>query len=163
MKSVPASFRVFSPQPCVECTQRVLHHTCQRQEESETSMNCPNCKSDRTVLREAGRKTGGAVGAAAGAAAGAISAMRGAQIGAAGGIVLGPLGAVVGGLGGAVAAILLGGSAGGAIGSAVGSAADESFLDNRSCLACGLTFRDDSEDGYPHGDAQGLSRPEGSA
>lgn len=63
--------------------------------------------------------------------------------------MLGPMGAVVGGLGGAVAAILLGGSAGGAIGSAVGSVADDNYLDNRQCLACDFTFREEAEDNSP--------------
>lgn len=59
------------------------------------------------------------------------------------------MGAVVGGLGGAVAAILLGGSAGGAIGSAVGSVADDNYLDNRQCLACDFTFREEGEEEAP--------------
>lgn len=108
-------------------------------------MNCPKCNSERIVVRGAGRKTGGAVGAFTGAAVGAISVARGAQVGAAGGIVLGPLGAVVGGLAGAAAAIVFGGSAGGAIGSALGTVADENFLDNRTCLSCDLTFREDDD------------------
>jgi hypothetical protein len=68
--------------------------------------------------------------------------MRGAQLGAAAGAVAGPVGAFAGGLAGAAAAILFAGSAGGAIGGAVGSVADESFLDNRSCLNCEHTFRE---------------------
>jgi hypothetical protein len=128
----------------------------------KTSMKCPKCSSERIVVREAGKKTGGTVGAFTGAAAGVVSVMRGAQVGAAGGIVLGPLGAVAGGLAGAAAAVLLGGSAGAAIGSALGSLADESFLDNRHCLSCELTFREDDDalvapDAPPSGTAPNVS------
>jgi hypothetical protein len=40
----------------------------------------------------------------------------------------------------------LGGSAGGTIGGAIGAMADDTYLDNRQCLACDFTFREANED-----------------
>lgn len=151
MKAISASFRVFSPHLCARRIAGFFTTPATWREKEKTSMNCPNCNSERIVLREAGRKTGGAVGAVAGATAGAISVMRGAQLGASVGMVAGPVGMVAGGLTGAAAAILFGGSAGAAIGSAVGSVADEGFLDNRRCLGCDLTFREEGGDAQPSG------------
>jgi hypothetical protein len=52
---------------------------------------------------------------------------------------------VAGGLTGAIVTGLLAGSAGCAIGSVAGNLADTNFLDNRACLECGHTFREDTE------------------
>jgi hypothetical protein len=50
---------------------------------------------------------------------------------------------VAGGLTGAIVTGLLAGSAGCAVGSVAGNLADANFLDNRACLDCGHTFRED--------------------
>lgn len=108
-------------------------------------MKCPTCESERVIPRHSGKKRGATVGMITGAAAGALAAMRGAQFGIVAGAMLGPLGAVGGGVAGAAAGILFGGSAGAAIGSKAGYLVDEALLDNRWCLACGFTFRDEPE------------------
>jgi hypothetical protein len=50
---------------------------------------------------------------------------------------------VAGGITGAIVTGLLAGSAGCAVGSVAGNLADSNFLDNRACLECGHTFRED--------------------
>jgi hypothetical protein len=90
-----------------------------------------------------GKRTGATIGFFTGAAAGAITVLRGAQLGMAAGGVIGPVGIATGGLAGAAVAAVFAGSAGGAIGSALGAAADENFMDNRECLDCSHTFREE--------------------
>lgn len=106
-------------------------------------MNCPNCKSARVTTRQSGKKTAAGIGFFTGATAGAISVLRGAQVGMIAGAVIGPAGSAAGGVVGAALAALCAGSAGAAMGAALGSAADETFMDNRECMDCGFTFRDE--------------------
>jgi uncharacterized membrane protein len=80
-----------------------------------------------------------------GAAVGTATVLRGAQVGATMGAFAGPVGAVAGGVGGAIIAGIFAGSAGCAVGSVAGNLADSNFLDNRGCLECGFTFREDAE------------------
>jgi hypothetical protein len=87
------------------------------------------------------------LGGLVGASTGINAAMRGAQLGVQIGTVAGPVGATAGGLTGALIAGLLSGSAGCALGSLVGRVLDANFLDNRTCLGCGLTFRETSDMG----------------
>lgn len=118
-------------------------------------MHCPNCKSLRIVVRQVGKKSAAGIGFFTGAAVGAITVLRGAEAGVVIGSVAGPVGAAAGGVAGAALAALFAGSAGGAMGAALGSAADEHFMDNRECLDCGFTFREerggrgDAGDGQP--------------
>lgn len=70
------------------------------------------------------------------------------------GAVVGPVGAVTGGVVGAALAALCAGSAGGAMGAALGSVADETFMDNRECLDCGFTFREERGGAGPGDDHQ---------
>lgn len=107
-------------------------------------MNCLKCKSEHVAARQFGKKTCTTVGFFTGAAAGAVAVLRGAQAGLVLGAVAGPFGSAAGGLAGAALAALFAGSAGGAVGSALGTAADETLLDNRQCMDCGFTFRDES-------------------
>lgn len=107
-------------------------------------MNCPNCRSERVTTRQAGKKAAAGIGFFTGAAVGAITVLRGAQVGVvAGTAFLGPVGAAAGGVAGAALAALFTGSAGGAMGAALGTVADENFMDNRECLDCGFTFREE--------------------
>jgi hypothetical protein len=106
-------------------------------------MKCPRCGSTHISLREVGKRTGATVGSLAGAAIGTATVLRGAQVGAALGAIGGPVGMVAGGLTGAILNGMLAGSAGCAVGSVAGNLADANFLDNRACLDCGHTFRDD--------------------
>lgn len=112
-------------------------------------MKCPRCGSSHIGTREAGKRAGATVGGLVGAAVGTATALRGAQVGATLGAVAGPVGMAVGAVGGGLAgAIITGifaGSAGCAVGSVAGNLADANFLDNRSCLDCGHTFREDTE------------------
>jgi hypothetical protein len=111
-------------------------------------MNCPSCKSERVQHRQVGKRSAAGIGFFTGAAVGAISVLRGAQTGVVvGAAVLGPVGAGAGGVAGAALAALFAGSAGAAMGAALGSVADENFMDNRECLDCGFTFRDDAAGG----------------
>lgn len=129
---------------------------CFQQHNTGFRMNCPNCKSARVTPRQAGKKTAAGIGFFTGAAAGAISVLRGAQLGMVAGALIGPAGSAAGGVVGAALAAMCAGSAGGAMGAALGSAADEVFIDNRECLDCGFTFReerggsDNSTDTPPH-------------
>jgi phage tail tape-measure protein len=106
-------------------------------------MKCPRCGSTHISNREVGKRTGATVGSLFGAAVGTATALRGAQVGAALGAMAGPVGIVAGGLTGAIVTGLLAGSAGCAVGSVAGNLADSNFLDNRGCLDCGHTFRED--------------------
>lgn len=106
-------------------------------------MKCPRCGSTHISNREVGKRTGATVGSLFGAAIGTATALRGAQVGAALGAIGGPVGMVAGGLTGAIVTGLLAGSAGCAVGSVAGNMADANFLDNRACLDCGHTFRED--------------------
>lgn len=106
-------------------------------------MHCPNCKSERIQLRQLGKKSAAAVGFFTGAAIGAITVLRGAHAGFVAGTVIGPVGSVAGGVAGAALAAFFAGSAGAAMGAALGSVADQSFMDNRECLDCGFTFREE--------------------
>jgi hypothetical protein len=106
-------------------------------------MKCPRCGSTHISNREVGKRTGATVGSLVGAAVGTATALRGAQMGAALGAVGGPIGMVAGGITGAIVTGLLAGSAGCAVGSVAGNMADSNFLDNRACLDCGHTFRED--------------------
>lgn len=107
-------------------------------------MNCPSCKSARGQPRQLGKKSAAGIGFFTGAAVGAISVLRGAQAGViVGAATLGPVGGVAGGVAGAALAALFAGSAGAAMGASLGTVADENFLDNRECLDCGFTFRDE--------------------
>lgn len=107
-------------------------------------MNCPNCESARVTPRQAGKKTAAGIGFFTGGAVGAISVLRGAQAGViVGAATMGPVGGVAGGVAGAALAALFAGSAGAAMGASLGTVADENFLDNRECLDCGFTFRDE--------------------
>jgi hypothetical protein len=106
-------------------------------------MKCPRCGSTHISNREVGKRSGATVGSLLGAAVGTATALRGAQAGAAVGAVAGPVGMIAGGLTGAIVAGLLAGSAGCAVGSVAGNMADSNFLDNRACLDCGHTFRED--------------------
>lgn len=117
-------------------------------------MNCPNCQSERVQPRQLGRKSAAGIGFFTGAAVGAISVLRGAQTGVVvGTVALGPAGAVAGGVAGAALAALFAGSAGAAMGAALGTVADENFMDNRECLDCGFTFRDERPGpSHPAGD-----------
>jgi hypothetical protein len=108
-------------------------------------MKCPRCGSTHISNREVGKRTGATVGGLVGAAVGTATALRGAQMGAALGAVAGPVGVVAGGIGGAIIAGIFAGSAGCAVGSVAGNLADSNFLDNRVCLQCGHTFREDAE------------------
>lgn len=112
-------------------------------------MNCPKCKSERVTPRQLGKKSAAGIGFFTGAATGAITVLRGAQIGMAAGAAAGPAGTAAGGIAGAALAALCAGSAGGAMGAALGAVADDVFMDNRECLDCGFTFRD--ERGGPSG------------
>jgi hypothetical protein len=106
-------------------------------------MKCPSCGSTHISNREVGKRSGATVGSLVGAAVGTATALRGAQVGAALGAFGGPVGMVAGGLTGAIVTGLLAGSAGCAVGSVAGNMADANFLDNRACLDCGHTFRED--------------------
>jgi hypothetical protein len=106
-------------------------------------MKCPRCGSPHIANREVGKRTGATVGSLVGAAVGTATALRGAQVGATLGAMAGPVGMVAGGLTGAILTGLLAGSAGCAVGSVAGNMADANFLDNRACLDCGHTFRED--------------------
>ncbi|MEJ7932502.1 hypothetical protein WG922_21200 [Ramlibacter sp. AN1015] len=106
-------------------------------------MKCPRCGSTHISNREVGKRTGATVGSLVGAAVGTASALRTVQVGASIGALAGPVGAVAGGLSGAVVSGLLAGSAGCALGSVAGNLADANFLDNRACLDCGHSFRED--------------------
>jgi hypothetical protein len=106
-------------------------------------MKCPRCGSGHIANREVGRRTGATVGGLLGAAIGTATTLRGAAAGASLGAMAGPVGFVAGGLTGAIIAGLFAGSAGCAVGSVAGNLADANFLDNRSCLECGHTFRED--------------------
>lgn len=106
-------------------------------------MKCPRCGSTHISNREVGKRTGATVGSLVGAAVGTATALRGAQVGAALGAMAGPVGLVAGGITGAILTGLLAGSAGCAVGSVAGNMADSNFLDNRACLDCGNTFRED--------------------
>lgn len=106
-------------------------------------MNCPKCKSERVTPRQMGKKSAAGIGFFTGAATGAITVLRGAQLGMVAGAVVGPVGSAAGGVAGAALAAVFAGSAGGAIGAALGAAADEVFMDNRECLDCGFTFREE--------------------
>lgn len=120
-------------------------------------MNCPSCKSERVKPRQMGKKSAAGIGFFTGAAVGAISVLRGAQTGVVvGAAMLGPVGAGVGGVAGAALAALFAGSAGAAMGAALGTVADENFMDNRECLDCGFTFRDEARgaSGSSPGDQQ---------
>jgi hypothetical protein len=108
-------------------------------------MKCPRCGSTHIGQREVGKRSGATVGGLVGAAVGTAAALRGAQVGAALGAFAGPVGAVAGGLGGAIIAGIFAGSAGCAVGSVAGNMADANFLDNRACLDCGHTFREDAQ------------------
>ena len=90
-----------------------------------------------------GKKSAARIAFFTGAAVGAISLLRGAQIGAVVGSVGGSVAAASGSLAGASLAAVFAGSAGGAMGASLGAAADESFLDNRECLDCHFTFREE--------------------
>lgn len=107
-------------------------------------MKCPRCGSTHISNREVGKRTGATVGGLVGTAVGTAAALRGAQAGAAVGAMAGPVGAIAGGLGGAIIAGIFAGSAGCAVGSVAGSLADSNYLDNRACLDCGHTFREDT-------------------
>ncbi|MTT52054.1 hypothetical protein F1529_06085 [Alcanivorax sp. VBW004] len=61
------------------------------------------------------------------------------------GYVAGPGGSLLGGIAGAVIGGLIGGVAGGEAGAALGDKLDQTFLDNLKCLACGHTFRLDTD------------------
>src|SRR5688572_23717214 len=106
-------------------------------------MNCPNCRSERVTTRQLGKKSAAGIGFFTGAAVGAISVLRGAQVGVITGAAFGPVGSAAGGVAGAALAALFAGSAGGAMGAALGSVADENFMNNRECLDCGFTFREE--------------------
>jgi hypothetical protein len=106
-------------------------------------MKCPKCGSTHISNREVGKRSGATMGSLLGAAVGTATALRGAQVGATLGAVGGPIGMVAGGLTGAILTGLLAGSAGCAVGSVAGNMADANFLDNRGCLDCGHTFRED--------------------
>lgn len=110
-------------------------------------MKCPRCGSTHISNREVGMRTSATLGGLVGAATGINSALRGAQVGLAIGATVGPVGLVAGGLTGVLIAGLLSGSAGCALGSLVGRVLDANFLDNRTCLGCGLTFRESSDTG----------------
>lgn len=114
-------------------------------------MNCPNCKSERIHHREIGKKSAATIGFFTGAAVGAVSVLRGAQTGVIVGTLVGPAGAVAGGVAGAALAAFFAGSAGAAMGAALGTMADQSFMDNRECLDCGFTFREEGIE-VPHRD-----------
>jgi len=106
-------------------------------------MKCPRCGSTHISNREVGKRTGATVGSLVGAAVGTATALRGAHVGATLGAMVGPVGMVAGGITGAILTGLLAGSAGCAVGSVAGNMADSNFLDNRGCLDCGHTFRED--------------------
>jgi len=108
-------------------------------------MKCPRCGSTHISNRELGKRTGATVGSLVGAAVGTAAVLRGAQVGASVGAVGGPIGMVAGGLTGAIITGIFAGSAGCAVGSVAGNLADSNFLDNRACLDCGHTFREDTE------------------
>lgn len=108
-------------------------------------MKCPRCGSSHISAREVGKRTGATVGGLVGAAVGTATVLRGAQVGASMGAFAGPVGLVAGGLGGAIIAGIFAGSAGCAVGSVAGNLADSNFLDNKACLECGHTFREDTE------------------
>lgn len=110
-------------------------------------MKCPRCGSTHISNREVGMRTSATLGGLVGAATGINSALRGAQVGVAVGASAGAVGVVAGGLTGVLIAGLLSGSAGCALGSLVGRVLDANFLDNRTCLGCGLTFRESSDVG----------------
>lgn len=110
-------------------------------------MKCPRCGSTHISNREVAMRSCATLGGLVGSAVGINSALRGAQFGVAIGTVAGPVGATAGGLTGALIAGLLSGSAGCALGSLVGRVLDANFLDNRSCLSCGLTFREATDMG----------------
>jgi phage tail tape-measure protein len=110
-------------------------------------MKCPRCGSTHISNREVGMRTSATLGGLVGAATGINSALRGAQAGVTIGASAGPVGMVAGGLTGVLIAGLLSGSAGCALGSLVGRVLDANFLDNRTCLGCGLTFRESSDVG----------------
>lgn len=110
-------------------------------------MKCPRCGSTHISNREVAMRNCATVGGLVGAATGIQAALRGGQFGVAIGTVAGPIGATAGGLSGALIAGLLSGSAGCALGSLVGRVLDSNFLDNRTCLGCGLTFRESAEMG----------------
>jgi hypothetical protein len=106
-------------------------------------MKCPRCGSTHISNREVGKRTGATVGSLVGAAVGTAAVLRGAQVGASVGALAGPVGLVAGGLTGAIITGIFAGSAGCAVGSVAGNLADSNFLDNRACLDCGHTFRED--------------------
>lgn len=108
-------------------------------------MKCPRCGSTHISQREVGMRSCATTGGLVGAAVGVNSALRGAQIGVSLGAFAGPLGSAAGGLGGAVIAAICSGSAGCAIGSTAGKLLDATVLDNRSCMTCGLTFREGTQ------------------
>jgi hypothetical protein len=103
------------------------------------------------------------LGGLVGSAVGINSALRGAQFGVAIGTVAGPVGATAGGLTGALIAGVLSGSAGCALGSLVGRVLDANFLDNRTCLGCGLTFRETSDMGSLNVQVTATAMPAGAA
>jgi hypothetical protein len=90
-------------------------------------------------------RTCATLGSLVGAATGINAALRGVQAGVVIGGSVGPLGLATGGLTAALVAGLISGSAGCALGSLVGRVMDANFLDNRTCLECGLTFRESSD------------------
>lgn len=108
-------------------------------------MNCPRCGSHRISNREAGMRSCASIGGLFGAATGVNAALRGAQVGVTIGAPAGPVGMTAGGLVGVMLSGVLSGSAGAALGSLVGRVMDANFLDNRTCLECGITFRQSSE------------------
>lgn len=131
-------------------------------------MKCPRCGSTHISNRELGKRSGATVGGLIGAAVGTAAVLRGAVVGAEFGAAAGPVGMAAGGLAGAIITGLFAGSAGCAVGSVAGGIADANFLDNRACLDCGHTFREDVDPTSIHvqftappGEASASQRPDG--
>jgi len=125
---------------------------------------CPRCSSTHISNREVGMRTCATLGGLVGASTGINAAFQGAKVGVTIGANAGPIGVAAAGLSGALIAGLLSGSAGCALGSLVGRVLDSNFLDNRTCLDCGLTFRESSDSGSlnVHVTATASSVPPGS-
>jgi hypothetical protein len=105
-----------------------------------TVIKCPSCQCESIKMNDYGKKTGGTIGIVAGVAAGTGGAFTGAETGAMLGLVAGPAGLAIGAFAGAIVGAIFGGAAGCAAGATIGKIADDTILDNYTCLNCGLIF-----------------------
>ena len=102
---------------------------------------CPQCKSDRIIIKNYAQRVCSLLGTMAGAVSAAAGMIRGAEMGAAGGMMIaGPGGACFGSIAGAILGGIVGGTAGGATGAKLGTFVDDHILNNYRCLSCEFAF-----------------------